>query len=73
MGKADLMREIAEQNKLETKAAAYDKLIIITNNAIGYMLSDAGMEEDEVADYIGTSVEMLRAIDDEDVDAIAKL
>lgn len=68
---AELRMEMAEQKTIEDKAKAYDTLIELMNNAIGYMTGR--MDENEIADTLDTSVEMIDAILNEDYEEIANL
>lgn len=68
---AELRMEMAEQKTIEDKAKAYDTLIELMNNAIGYMTGR--MDENEIADTLDTSVEMIDAVINEDYEEIANL
>ena len=70
--KAELMREMAEQMELEQKAKAYEKLLILLYNAFDYMMVQGGMDEEDISEYVGTDVAMVKAINDEDSDYIIR-
>lgn len=69
---SELRQQMAEQEEIETKANVVDTIITLLNNAICYM-TDNGMSKDEVAEYIGTSTDILDAIDEEDFEKISNL
>ena len=68
---SELRMEMAEQHELEIKAKACDKLLILLNNAICYM-EENGEDLISMAKYLGTSVDIIRAIDMEDIDSLVE-
>lgn len=67
----ELREEMAERQVRETKAEAAEKLCILLNNAIGFML-ESGMSEEEVADYLGCDKEAITAANEDDYEYFAK-
>jgi len=67
--KAELMMEMAEQKELEVKAEACDELFVLLHNAIGFM-REQGMSNENIAEYLGTTIDILDAIEEEDAEAI---
>lgn len=65
------MREVAEEQERDTKAAACETLVALMNNAL-HFIYETGMSKEHTAKYLGTTVEMLDAIDIEDFDEIKK-
>lgn len=70
--KAELMREVAEQTQLEQKAKALDVALVFLNNALCYLYENMISSED-VAEYIGTDIETLDAINSEDYVALSEI
>ena len=68
---SELRMALAETEAVEQKAKAFDKVITIANNAICYMY-EQNMTTDEIAEYLGCDTEMIKAIDNEDYETIAK-
>lgn len=69
--KAEIMREFAEEMERDVKVEASETLCVLLNNAICYM-QEQGMEDYEIAEYLGTDIETLNAIADEDYEKIAE-
>ena len=67
----ELLREAYELQENEKKADVLDRVLVVLNNAIGYMLED-NMSREEVAEYLGIDVEVLGAIEDEDINVLSK-
>ena len=55
---------------MNKKAKAFDTVFTLLYNAIGFMY-EQDMSKEEVAEYLGTTEEILDAIDEEDIDIIA--
>lgn len=70
--KAELYREMIEEQMNEKKAYVLDEVMTLLNNAIGYMM-EQGLTPDEVADYLGTTKDVLGAIDSEDYEELYEL
>ena len=67
----ELLREAYELQENEKKADVLDRVLVVLNNAIGYMLED-NMSREEVAEYLGIDVEALGAIEDENIDVLSE-
>lgn len=67
----ELLREAYELQENEKKADVLDRVLVVLDNAIGYMLED-NMSREEVAEYLGIDVEALGAIEDEDIDVLSE-
>lgn len=63
-------RRIANANEL--KAKAFDITVTYLNNALCYLYEN-GMSKEEVADYIGSDVETLDDIYNEDYEELSKI
>lgn len=70
--KSELMQELAEERERDMKASIVEPLCTLLNNAICFMKEEQRTDE-EIAEYLGTSTDMLAAIDIEDFETIAKL
>ena len=69
MGKYELLMEMEEQREIETKAEACDRLFVLANDVLSFMYEN-GMSKEEVAEYLGATVDFIYAVEDEDVEAI---
>lgn len=67
----ELLREAYELQENEKKADVLDRVLVVLDNAIGYML-EGNMSREEVAEYLGIDVEVLGAIKDEDIDVLSE-
>lgn len=67
----ELLREAYELQENEKKADVLDRVLVVLDNAIGYML-EGNMSREEVAEYLGIDVEVLGAIEDEDIDVLSE-
>lgn len=67
----ELLREAYELQENEKKADVLDRVLVVLDNAIGYML-EGNMSREEVAEYLGIDVEALGAIEDEDIDVLSE-
>ena len=67
----ELLREAYELQENEKKADVLDRVLVVLDNAIGYML-EGNMSREEVAEYLGIDVEALGAIEDENIDVLSK-
>ena len=67
----ELLREAYELQENEKKADVLDRVLVVLDNAIGYML-EGNMSREEVAEYLGIDVEVLGAIEDEDINVLSK-
>ena len=67
----ELLREAYELQENEKKADVLDRVLVVLDNAIGYMLED-NMSREEVAEYLGIDVEALGAIEDENIDVLSE-
>lgn len=67
----ELLREAYELQENEKKADVLDRVLVVLDNAIGYMFED-NMSREEVAEYLGVDVEALGAIEDEDIDVLSE-
>ena len=67
----ELLREAYELQENEKKADVLDRVLVVLDNAIGYMLED-NMSREEVAEYLGIDVEVLGAIEDEDIEVLSE-
>lgn len=67
----ELLREAYELQENEKKADVLERVLVVLDNAIGYMLED-NMSREEVAEYLGIDVEVLGAIEDEDIDLLSE-
>ena len=67
----ELLREAYELQENEKKADVLDRVLVVLDNAIGYML-EGNMSREEVAEYLGIDVEALGAIEDENIDVLSE-
>ena len=67
----ELLREAYELQENEKKADVLDRVLVVLDNAIGYML-EGNMSREEVAEYLGIDVEALGAIEDGDIDVLSE-
>ena len=67
----ELLREAYELQENEKKADVLDRVLVVLDKAIGYML-EGNMSREEVAEYLGIDVEVLGAIEDEDIDVLSE-
>ena len=67
----ELLREAYELQENEKKADVLDRVLVVLDNAIGYMF-EGNMSREEVAEYLGIDVEVLGAIEDEDIDVLSE-
>lgn len=70
--KAELTRQWHEDKDMEKKAYMFDRMFTLLANALDYMI-DNNLSDDEMANYIGTSTEMLDAIYVSDYETIIEL
>ena len=66
MSEKDLVNQIKKEEELENSCIG--RMFTLLHNAVCYMY-EQGLEDEEVANYIGASTPELEAIDDEDLDA----
>lgn len=67
----ELLREACELQENEKRADVLERVLVVLDNAIGYML-EGNMSREEVAEYLGIDVEVLGAIEDEDIDVLSE-
>lgn len=67
----ELLREAYELQENEKKADVLDRVLVVLDNAIGYML-EGNMSREVVAEYLGIDVEALGAIENEDIDVLSE-
>ena len=67
----ELLEEAHELQENKKKADVLDRVLVVLDNAIGYML-ESNMSREEVAEYLGIDVEALGAIEDEDIDVLSE-
>ena len=67
----DFREEMAEQRDMEIRSEACEILCTLLHNAICYM-TDNNMTQEEIAEYLGCSYEMIDNIEVEDYEAIVE-
>ena len=70
--KSELMQEFYDEKERDTKAEITESLCVLLDNAVGYMLEDQRSQE-EIAEYLGTTTEILDAVHNEDYEEIHRL